>query len=357
MSADKGSKGIMSSEAKSADSLVQIKDLKTWFPVKKGFLRRVVGHVKAVDGVNLEIRHGETVGLVGESGCGKTTLGRTVLRLIPATAGHVAYRVNGDLTDLFELDQAELAGMRKRMQIIFQDPFSSLNPRMSVGDIVGEFLKIHRVPAREEKVVALLESVGLFSGYTHRYPHEFSGGQRQRIAIARALSLDPEFVVCDEPVSALDVSVQAQIINLLKTLQQERHLTYLFISHDLSVVQHLSDRVGVMYLGQLVEFGTVKGLFSRPRHPYTEALLSAIPAYRGAAGGRSRSRIVLEGDLPSSANPPQGCRFHTRCRYAEEICWREVPLLASTDEGADHYVACHFADKLNLTGVSAPSAV
>ena len=273
----------MAAEANNEESLVQISDLKTWFPIKRGFFRRVVGHVKAVDGVSLEIRRGETVGLVGESGCGKTTLGRTVLRLIPATAGQVSYRVDGDMTDLFELDHTDMVGMRRRMQIIFQDPFSSLNPRMSVGDIVGEFLKIHGAPDRQDRVVALLESVGLFSGYTHRYPHEFSGGQRQRIAIARALSLDPEFVVCDEPVSALDVSVQAQIINLLKTLQQERHLTYLFISHDLSVVQHLSDRVGVMYLGQLVEFGTVKGLFSRPRHPYTEALLSAIPAYRGAA--------------------------------------------------------------------------
>ena len=346
----------MAAEANNEESLVQISDLKTWFPIKRGFFRRVVGHVKAVDGVSLEIRRGETVGLVGESGCGKTTLGRTVLRLIPATAGQVSYRVDGDMTDLFELGHTDMVGMRRRMQIIFQDPFSSLNPRMSVGDIVGEFLKIHGAPDRQDRVVALLESVGLFSGYTHRYPHEFSGGQRQRIAIARALSLDPEFVVCDEPVSALDVSVQAQIINLLKTLQQEMDLTYLFISHDLSVVQHLSDRVGVMYLGQLVEFGTREALFRRPRHPYTEALLSAIPAYRGAGGGRSRSRIVLEGDVPSSVNPPTGCRFHTRCRYAEEICWQDEPPLTSTDENGDHFAACHFADKLNLSGVSAASA-
>ncbi len=343
----------MAAEANSEESLVQIDDLKTWFPVKRGFFRRVVGHVKAVDGVSLEIRRGETVGLVGESGCGKTTLGRTVLRLIPATAGNVSYRLDGDMTDLFELDHAEMVGMRRRMQIIFQDPFSSLNPRMSVGDIVGEFLRIHGAADRQERVVALLESVGLFSGYTHRYPHEFSGGQRQRIAIARALSLDPEFVVCDEPVSALDVSVQAQIINLLRTLQQERDLTYLFISHDLSVVQHLSDRVGVMYLGQLVEFGTMEGLFERPRHPYTEALLSAIPAYRGGGAGRSRSRIVLEGDVPSSANPPEGCRFHTRCQYAEQMCRQEAPVLAAADGESDHFAACHFSDKLDLSGVSA----
>ena len=348
----------MAAEANSEESLVQIDGLKTWFPVKRGFFRRVVGHVKAVDGVNLEIRRGETVGLVGESGCGKTTLGRTVLRLIPATAGNVSYRLDGDMTDLFELDHAQMVGMRRRMQIIFQDPFSSLNPRMSVGDIVGEFLKIHGAADRQERVVALLESVGLFSGYTHRYPHEFSGGQRQRIAIARALSLDPEFVVCDEPVSALDVSVQAQIINLLKTLQEERDLTYLFISHDLSVVQHLSDRVGVMYLGQLVEFGTMEALFRRPRHPYTEALLSAIPAYRGGGAGRSRSRIVLEGDVPSSANPPEGCRFHTRCQYAEEMCRQEAPVLAAADGESDHFAACHFSDKLDLSGVSAlPAAL
>jgi oligopeptide/dipeptide ABC transporter ATP-binding protein len=342
---------MIAEKGNSEDVLVQISDVKTWFPIKKGFLRRVVGQVKAVDGVSLSIRRGETVGLVGESGCGKTTLGRTILRLIPATSGGVEYRVDGEMANLFELDPTEMFSIRRRMQIIFQDPNSSLNPRMSVGDIVGEYIKIHRIPDRRERIVSLLESVGLSSGYLHRYPHAFSGGQRQRIAIARALSLDPEFVVCDEPVSALDVSVQAQIINLLRTLQRERHLTYLFISHDLSIVQHLSDRMGVMYLGQVVEFGEVHSLFRRPLHPYTEGLLSAIPSYHASGRGRSRSRIVLEGDVPSPVNPPTGCRFHTRCRYVEDVCRQETPPLVPTDGSSKHYVACHLADKLTLKGV------
>ena len=344
---------MIAEKGNNEDVLVQIADVKTWFPIKKGFWRRVVGHVKAVDGVSLSIRRGETVGLVGESGCGKTTLGRTILRLIPATDGQVEYRVDDKMANLFELDTAEMFNIRRRMQVIFQDPNSSLNPRMSVGDIVDEYMQIHQIPDRRDKVVALLESVGLSSGYLHRYPHAFSGGQRQRIAIARALSLDPEFIVCDEPVSALDVSVQAQIINLLRKLQQERHLTYLFISHDLSVVQHLSDRMGVMYLGQVVEFGEVQALFRRPRHPYTEGLLSAIPSYHASGRGRSRSRIVLEGDVPSPANPPTGCRFHTRCRYAEKICRQEEPPLAPIDGSSGRYVACHLAESLTLKGVGA----
>ncbi len=344
---------MIAEKGNNEDVLVQIADVKTWFPIKKGFWRRVVGHVKAVDGVSLSIRRGETVGLVGESGCGKTTLGRTILRLIPATDGQVEYRVDDKMANLFELDTAEMFNIRRRMQVIFQDPNSSLNPRMSVGDIVDEYMQIHQIPDRRDKVVALLESVGLSSGYLHRYPHAFSGGQRQRIAIARALSLDPEFIVCDEPVSALDVSVQAQIINLLRKLQQERHLTYLFISHDLSVVQHLSDRMGVMYLGQVVEFGEVQALFRRPRHPYTEGLLSAIPSYHASGRGRSRSRIVLEGDVPSPANPPTGCRFHTRCRYAEKICRQEEPPLAPIDGSGGRYVACHLAESLTLKGVGA----
>ncbi len=344
---------MIAEKGNNEDVLVQIADVKTWFPIKKGFWRRVVGHVKAVDGVSLSIRRGETVGLVGESGCGKTTLGRTILRLIPATDGQVEYRVDDKMANLFELDTAEMFNIRRRMQVIFQDPNSSLNPRMSVGDIVDEYMQIHQIPDRRDKVVALLESVGLSSGYLHRYPHAFSGGQRQRIAIARALSLDPEFIVCDEPVSALDVSVQAQIINLLRKLQQERHLTYLFISHDLSVVQHLSDRMGVMYLGQVVEFGEVQALFRRPRHPYTEGLLSAIPSYHASGRGRSRSRIVLEGDVPSPANPPTGCRFHTRCRYAEKICRQEEPPLAPIDGSSGRYVACHLAGSLTLKGVGA----
>jgi len=332
------------------DILLQIKALKTWFPIKKGLLRSVVGQVKAVDGVDLAIPRGQTLGLVGESGCGKTTLGRTILRLIEATGGQLIYMVDRRQIDLLGLRPAEMLKFRRLMQIIFQDPFSSLNPRMSVGDIVGEYLEIHKVPGRREKVVELLESVGLGGDYLHRYPHEFSGGQRQRIGIARALSLDPEFIVCDEPVSSLDVSIQAQITKLLRKLQRERNLTYLFISHDLRVVEHMSDRVAVMYLGKVVEHCEAGELYLRPLHPYTEALLSAIPAYRSGEG-ESKGRIVLDGDVPSSANPPTGCCFHPRCKYAAEICRREQPALAPIDPRAQHIVACHLAAGLGLRGV------
>ena len=336
-----------------SEILIETKDLRTWFPIKKGFLQRVVGQIKAVDGIDFSIRRGETLGLVGESGCGKSTLGRTLLKLEQASGGQVRYCVDDEMVDLLSMDKQQMFRMRKRVQIIFQDPFSSLDPRMAVGDIVGEYLEIHKVPNREERVEELIEAVGLSSDHLYRYPHEFSGGQRQRIGIARALSLDPEFIVCDEPVSALDVSVQAQIIRLLRNLQQEMGLTFLFISHDLTVVQHLSDRVAVMYVGKLVEYGPAAALYHRPRHPYSEALLSAIPRYRPKTAP-PLERVLVEGDAPSPAHPPPGCRFHPRCNYAESICQQEEPPLVPIDNKTDHYVACHFADELHLSGVSMP---
>ena len=331
-------------------NLLETRDLRTWFPVKQGFLERVVGQIKAVDGVDLAIRQGETLGLVGESGCGKSTLGRTILRLEKATGGSIRYRTNDSMTDLLTLSPERMFEMRRRVQMIFQDPFSSLNPRLPVGEVVGEYLLIHKIKNRQERIDSLLKSVGLSSDYLYRYPHEFSGGQRQRIGIARSLSLDPEFIVCDEPVSALDVSVQAQIIRLLRDLQRDLGLTFLFISHDLTVVHHLSDRVAVMYVGKLVEYGPAEKVYRRPRHPYSEALLAAIPRYRPPA--ESQDRVLLEGDVPSPANPAPGCRFHPRCRYAEDICRRETPPLVPTDEDSGHHVACHFAEQLKLTGVT-----
>ena len=335
-------------------TLLETQDLRTWFPVKRGFLQRVVGQIKAVDGVDLAIRRGETLGLVGESGCGKSTLGRTLLRLERATGGSVRYREAGSMIDLLALPRERMFEMRRRVQIIFQDPFSSLNPRMPVGEVVGEYLLIHKLPNRQQRIEALLESVGLSSDYLYRYPHEFSGGQRQRIGIARALSLEPEFIVCDEPVSALDVSVQAQIIRLLRNLQRELGLTFLFISHDLTVVHHLSDRVAVMYVGKLVEYGPANSVYGRPRHPYGEALLASIPRYRPATA--SQERVLLEGDVPSPANPAPGCSFHPRCRYAESICRKEVPPLVPVNGDGSHYAACHFAEQLRLAGITPPSA-
>ena len=341
------------SEPRSGATLLETQDLRTWFPVKRGLLQRVVGQIKAVDGVDLAIRRGETLGLVGESGCGKSTLGRTLIRLERATGGTVRYRVDDSLIDLLTLDAAAMFALRRRVQIIFQDPFSSLDPRLPVGEVVGEYLLIHKFSDRQERVTALLAAVGLSTDYLYRYPHEFSGGQRQRIGIARALSLEPEFVVCDEPVSALDVSVQAQIIRLLRNLQREMGLTFLFISHDLTVVHHLSDRVAVMYVGKLVEYGPAENLYRRPRHPYSEALLAAIPRYRPRAGAAAE-RVLLEGDVPSPVNPAPGCRFHPRCRYAEAICAREDPPLVPTGGDGQHHVACHFAEQLRLSGVTPP---
>jgi oligopeptide/dipeptide ABC transporter ATP-binding protein len=319
----------------SMPNVLEVEDLKTYFPVRKGLLRRTVGQVHAVDGVSFAIGAGETLGLVGESGCGKTTVGRTVLRLIEPTAGVI--RLGG--RDITRLSRAELRPLRREMQIIFQDPFSSLNPRMRAGDIVGEPLKVHgTVPARERRgrIAALFARVGLSAAQMDNYPHQFSGGQRQRIGVARALALNPKLIVGDEPVSALDVSIQAQVINLLTDLQRELGLSYLFISHNLAVVEHISHRIAVMYLGRIVEHTDKATLFRKPLHPYTEALLAAVPVPDPAA---RRAKRVLQGDVPSPLHPPAGCHFHTRCPYAEARCRAETPRLREVEPG--HHVACH----------------
>jgi peptide/nickel transport system ATP-binding protein len=319
------------------EALIEVKNLKKYFPITGGVFQRTVGYVKAVDDVSFDIRRGESFGLVGESGCGKSTIGRTILRLHEKTAGEVRFKGQ----DLFGLPKNKLRELRPELQIVFQDPFSSLNPRIKVGEAIGEALLEHGLIERKklkEKVVETLEICGLASYHYDRFPHEFSGGQRQRIGIARALILNPDFIVADEPVSALDVSIQAQIINLLSDLQKERQLTYLFISHDLSVVEHLCDRIGVMYLGSMAEMADKKALFSNPLHPYTKALLSAIPIPDPTL---KRERIVLQGDIPSPANPPSGCKFHTRCPLASDICKKEIPAFREAEPG--HFVACHFA--------------
>ena len=321
--------------------ILMVNNLKKYFPIKKGFISHTVGHVKAVDGVTFNLKRGTTMGLVGESGCGKTTTGRTILRLSgEKTAGQVLF--NGE--EVYDLSNKELRDLRTKMQIIFQDPFSSLQPRMPVGEIIGEAVREHHLVSKAEYndyIDKVMDDCGLQSFQKDRYPHEFSGGQRQRICIARALALNPEFVVCDEPVSALDVSIQAQIINLLKELQEKRNLTYLFISHDLSVVEHISDSVGVMYLGNLVEYGTTEEIFNNPLHPYTQALFSAIPIPDPTS---KMNRIVLEGSIPSPANPPKGCKFHTRCSKCSEICKHKVPVQKEIEPG--HYVVCHLYDHM-----------
>ena len=327
--------------------LLETKNLKMHFPIKAGVLRRTVGHVKAVDGVDLQIRRGETLGLVGESGCGKSTLARLVLRLLEPTEGEVVFE--GE--NILGYDRKRMLRVRRNMQIVFQDPYASLNPRMTVGNIIAEPLKTHKVEGdRKKRVQELLEVVGLSPEHYNRYPHEFSGGQRQRIGVARAVALNPKLIICDEPVSALDVSIQAQVINLLQDLQKEFDLTYVFIAHDLSVVKHISDRVAVMYLGKIVEISDRKGLYGEPRHPYTASLLSAIPI-PDPEKERQRRRIVLAGDVPSPANPPQGCSFHTRCPRAQTYCVEHEPGLIPQDgeangeangEASAHHAACFF---------------
>lgn len=316
--------------------ILMVNHLKKYFPIKGGMVSRVVGHVKAVDGVTFNLKRGTTMGLVGESGCGKTTTGRTILRLSgEKTGGQVLF--NGK--EVYDLTNKEMRAMRTKMQIIFQDPFSSLSPRLPIGEIVGEAVREHNLVPKEEfndYIDQVMDNCGLQPYHKDRYPHEFSGGQRQRICIARALALNPEFIVCDEPVSALDVSIQAQIINLLKELQEQHNLTYLFISHDLSVVEHISDTVGVMYLGNLVEYGATEDIFKNPLHPYTKALFSAIPIPDPKA---KRNRIVLEGSIPSPANPPEGCKFHTRCAHCMEKCKKVAPVQKEVEPG--HYVVCH----------------
>jgi oligopeptide transport system ATP-binding protein len=317
------------------ETILEVKNLVKYFPITKGFIfQRQVGAVKAVDDVSFSIRQGETLGLVGESGCGKTTTGRVILRLMEPTSGEASFEGR----NIFKLSKEELRRMRRNMQIIFQDPYSSLNPRMTVGDIIGEPLEIHNLARGKDKVrrvQELLDVVGLSPYHANRYPHEFSGGQRQRIGIARALAVNPKLIICDEPVSALDVSIQAQVLNLLEELQKEFGLTYLFIAHDLSVVKHISDRIAVMYLGRIVEVAPTEELFANPQHPYTEALLSAVPIPDPAM---RRQRIILPGDVPSPINPPKGCRFHTRCNYVQDSCRVNDPALV--DVGGGHFVAC-----------------
>ena len=342
-----------------SDALLEVQDLKMHFPIRSGFFRRNVRYVRAVDGVNLFIRPGETLGLVGESGCGKTTTGRCIIRAYKATDGQILYRrEDGEVVDLAPMDEKTIKYYHREIRLIFQDPYSSLNPRMPVVTLVGEPMKVNNIAKGQEledRVASLLRRVGLRPEYMRRYPHAFSGGERQRIGIARALALDPRLVICDEAVSALDVSVRAQILNLLEDLQIEFDLTYLFIAHDLSVVEYICDRVAVMYVGKMVELASTDELYAQPQHPYTEALLSAIPQPDPLIR-EHKQRIVLEGEVPDPAHPPSGCYFHPRCRYSDgSSCVHEEPALRETTTG--HFVACHHAEKLSLRGVVGPGKV
>lgn len=330
--------------------LLEVKDLKQHFPIRQGFLQRVVGHVKAVDGVSFSLREGEVLGLVGESGCGKTTTGRAILRLYDPTAGEVWFRTeDGERVDVASISQQEMKPLRREMRMIFQDPFSSLDPRMTVRDLIAEPLVIHSIARGRELdniVAEHMRTVGLNPDYMQRYPHQFSGGQRQRIGLARTLVLNPRLIIADEPVSALDVSVQAQVLNLLQELKERLGLTMIFIAHDLSVVEHMCDRIAVMYVGKLVEISESERILQHPLHPYTEALISAIPP---ADPDIHQNRIMLSGEIPSPANPPSGCVFHTRCRYAKDLCKVEAPPLLEVEPG--HFASCHFAKELNLQGI------
>ncbi len=329
--------------------ILKVENLIKYYPIKKGLFRKVVGHVKAVDGIDFFIREGETLGLVGESGCGKSTTGRCITKLINPTNGKVNFKLNDNFRDIVSADKDELKVIRRNIQIIFQDPFSSLDSRMSIRDIIAEPLKVNKIgdrKSRTEKVEEILERVGLNSYQMNRYPHEFSGGQRQRIGVARALALNPKVIICDEPVSALDVSVQAQVLNLLEDLQKDFNFTYLFIAHDLSVVEHISDRVMVMYLGKIVEVADADCIYQSPKHPYTESLLGSIPVGDPRS---NKKRIPLEGSVPDPSNPPTGCNLHPRCPYVQDICKQEEPELVELDE-KDRYAACHFVKELKLSG-------
>jgi oligopeptide/dipeptide ABC transporter ATP-binding protein len=330
--------------------LLEVKNLKQHFPIKQGFMQRVVGHVKAVDGISFSLREQEVLGIVGESGCGKTTAGRSILRLYDPTDGEIWFRKeNGERVEIAKISQRAMKPLRREMRMIFQDPFSSLDPRMTVRDLIGEALVIHKVASGREidnVVEKLMQNVGLDPDYMQRYPHQFSGGQRQRIGLARTLALNPRLIIADEPVSALDVSVQAQVLNLLQQLKERLGLTVIFIAHDLSVVEHTCDRIAVMYVGKLVELAEAETLMTRPLHPYTEALISAIPP---ADPDIKQNTIVLTGDLPSPANPPSGCVFHTRCPYAQAVCSAEPPPLVEVEP--DHFASCHFAKELSLQGI------